>query len=397
MVLNDLACLHSADSQSHRMAWIYQRKGSDYWWLGWRNPDGRSHAKSTKCRAKTDAQKQLAAVDALSLAKASGASLDAVYQSMSRRSRPRVTVKAAVASWMTECEASIAPFTLARYRTVADGFLAFLGAGEKGPLVEEVTPDQVRQFLAHRRSARSASTLNLEKKILAMFFKREIGEEHLTVNPCASVKNSKLTRAEKGRRRAFTLDELKIISSKCPDDFWRFMLMAGFYTGQRMGDLIGLTHGAVDLQEGVMRLVQGKTGRAVQVPLRPALRAMLASLRAEAGKVKPSDFIWPEQAERYQQQGSGGFSNEFYGILTAAGLVASRSHLAKAKAGGPRTVSPVSFHSLRHTFVTLLKATGGSQAVAKELAGHSSDAVSDLYTHTSPALLASAIDALPEL
>ena len=379
------------------MAWLYERSNSDYWWLGWRTPDGKLHAKSTKCRSKADAQRQLAAVDTLSSAKASGASLDAVYQSMSQRSRPRVTVKAALVSWMTECESSTTPETMARYRTVADGFATFLGAGDKGPMVEEVTPEQIRQFLNQRRAARSGSTLNLERKILSMFFLREIGEEHLSANPCAAVKASKLSRAEKGRKRAFTLTELRTIFAKCPDDFWRYLVLAGFYTGQRMGDLICLTWGAVDLQENVLRLTQGKTGRAVQVPLRPALRSMLAALRTSAGKVKPGEAIWPEHAERYERSGSGGFGNQFYDLLTICGLVPARSHRAKAKAGGPRTVSPISFHSLRHTFVTLLKATGGTQAVAKELAGHHSDAISDLYTHTDTATLAKAIAALPEV
>lgn len=389
--------LHTVNS--FRMAWLYQRDDSKYWWLGWRTPDTKAHFKSTKCTDKAEAQKQLAAVDALRSAKASGASLDAVYQSMSQRSRPRVTVKAALASWMTECESSTTPETMARYRTVADGFSAFLGAGDKGPMVEDVTPEQIRQFLKQRRAARSGSTLNLERKILSMFFLREIGEEHLSANPCAAVKASKLSRAEKGRKRAFTLAELRDIFARCPDDFWRYLVLAGFYSGQRMGDLICLTWAAVDLQENVLRLTQSKTGRAVQVPLRPALRAMLAALRVRAGKVKPGDFIWPEQAERYAQSGSGGFGNQFYEILTTCGLVPSRTHRAKpkAKAGGPRTVSPISFHSLRHTFVTLLKATGGTQSVAKELAGHHSDAISDLYTHTDTETLAKAIAALPEL
>jgi len=35
--------------------------------------------------------------------------------------------------------------------------------------------------------------------------------------------------------------------------------------------------------------------------------------------------------------------------------------------------------------------------VAKELAGHHSDAISDLYTHTDTATLAKAIAALPEV
>ena len=62
---------------------------------------------------------------------------------------------------------------------------------------------------------------------------------------------------------------------------------------------------------------------------------------------------------------------------------------------GSRARSSVTFHSLRHTFVSLLKVTGSSQSVAKELAGHSSDQVNDLYTHVPEEALVKAIKALP--
>lgn len=379
------------------MAWLYKQKGSKYWWLGWRTPDGKSRFKSTKCEHAADAQKQLAGVKALFAARASGAPLDAVYASLSNRTAPQVTVKAALADWLTECEGSTAPETLERYTTIGDAFAAHLGASDKGPMLDAVTPEHVREFLNARRAARNSSTVNLERKILAVFFMRAVKNALLKSSPVAPVKVLKQSRAEKGRKRAFTLDELRTIFAKCPDDFWRFAVLGGFYTGQRLGDLVCLAWGAVDLQENVLRLTQAKTGRTVQVPMRPALRSVLAALRAKAGKVKPAEFVWPEQAERYQRGGAGPFSNQFYEILAECGLVPARSHKTKKETAGPRQVTPVSFHSLRHTFVTLLKATGGTQAVAKELAGHGSDAISDLYTHAPPETLAKAIAALPEV
>jgi hypothetical protein len=44
-----------------------------------------------------------------------------------------------------------------------------------------------------------------------------------------------------------------------------------------------------------------------------------------------------------------------------------------------------------------LKIAGGSQAVAKELAGHSSNLVSDAYTHTGEKALQDAIAGLPDV
>src|SRR4030095_8117580 len=98
------------------------------------------------------------------------------------------------------------------------------------------------------------------------------------------------------------------------------------------------------------------------------------------------------------------FSNEFYDeVLLPAGLVVKRSKHAQKDENGNRIVrqgrkvNEISFHCLRHTFVTLLKVAGGSQAVAKELAGHSNDQVSDLYTHVPEAVLTKAIKQLPEV
>lgn len=378
-------------------AWLYKRGDSRFFWITWRTPDGRCHYKSTKVEQRDQAEKQLAGVNALFGARTSEAPLDAVYASLAGRAASRVTVKAALADWLTECEGSTSPETLERYQTIADAFAAHLGVSEQGPLLDAVTPEHIRSFLTHRRAARNSSTVNLERKILAVFFMRGVKNALLKSSPVAPVKVLKQSRAEMGRKRAFTLDELKTIFAKCPDDFWRFAVLGGFYTGQRLGDLVCLSWGAVDLEENVLRLTQGKTGRGVQVPLRPAFRELLAAQRATAGKVKPDAFLWPEHAERYQRGGAGPFSNEFYQILAACGLVPARSHKAKEGKAGPRQVTPVSFHCLRHTFISLLRATGGSQAVAKELAGHGSDAVNDLYTHTPPETLAKAIAALPEV
>ncbi len=378
------------------MAWLYRRDGSKFWWLGWRTPDRQLHFKSTKCDVEAEAKKQLAAVESLFAAQRSGAALEAVYESLSQRTRPRVTVKAALASWMTECESSTAPDTLTRYRTLADAFALHLGAGDKGPMLDAITSDHIRQFQDSRRASRSASTMNLERQLLSTFFCRGIKNGLLISNPVAAVVKDKASREEKGRKRAFTLDELRTIFAKCPDDFWRYAVLAGFYTGQRLGDLVCLTWGSVDLQENILRLSQAKTGRAVQVPMRPALRSMLEARRSKAGKVKPTEFVWPEHAERYQRTGVSGFASRFYAILAECGLTPSRKREARGS-GGPRTMSPISFHSLRHTFVSILKATGGTQAVAMELAGHSTEAISNHYTHTDTATLAKAIAALPEV
>ena len=57
----------------------------------------------------------------------------------------------------------------------------------------------------------------------------------------------------------------------------------------------------------------------------------------------------------------------------------------------------VSFHSLRHTAVSLMKDAGVPDAVVMELVGHESSAMSHRYTHVGKESLAKAAAALPEL
>ena len=62
-----------------------------------------------------------------------------------------------------------------------------------------------------------------------------------------------------------------------------------------------------------------------------------------------------------------------------------------------RPVGELSFHCLRHSFVTFLKSTGANEAVAMALAGHETKAISQNYTHLDTATLREAINKLPNV
>ena len=59
--------------------------------------------------------------------------------------------------------------------------------------------------------------------------------------------------------------------------------------------------------------------------------------------------------------------------------------------------SALSFHSLRHTAVTLLKEAGIPQAAAQESIGHESEQISANYTHIGTEALRKSAAAFPKL
>ena len=65
--------------------------------------------------------------------------------------------------------------------------------------------------------------------------------------------------------------------------------------------------------------------------------------------------------------------------------------------GGKRTGLDLSFHSLRHTAVSLLKDAGVPDSVVLALAGHESAAMIDRYTHVGNEALTKARRTLPEI
>lgn len=384
------------------MAWLYQRNDSAVWWIGWRT-GGRQYLKSTGKTEKQEAEKVLAQYRSMHHAKIAGSLTEDFYRALTGATLPRLTLQKALKDWLDEC-AGLAEKTVLKYSALATEFAAYQNTTPDAPLVRDITVEDVRGFLNSRRGQLSVGTIKLNRKLLSVFFRRLSNAGTIAKNPVAAVKVKGGNSGDDNKRRAFTLEELGLIYDKAPSDFWRYMILAGFYCGQRMGDLITIRWGSVDLKENTLHITPRKTrnssGITLHIPMAGRLRQLLYQLRAKAGGVNPTDPVWPEQSKAYLSKGAGPFSNDFYAsVLAPAGLVVARESNKKAKKGRAhkRDASPVSFHSLRHTFVSLLKATGGNQAVAKELAGHSSDIVSDLYTHLPREALALAIGNLPEV
>jgi integrase len=351
--------------------------------------------KSTKTNDKAIAAKKLQEIEYMLQARNDGRLTEQFYEALTGKARPSVALFSAVKDWLTEARATTAQGTVEKYEHVGNDFLQFIRAGESAPLLGDVTTEDVRQFLNDQRTRISARTANVYRKILSGFFIRAVKNEIIKSNPAMPIKPFKAERGEVAERRAFTIAEIQLIYSKAPNDFWRWMILAGFYTGLRMGDLVTMKWGSIDFAQNILRVTTIKTGRPMQIPIARPLRTFLESLRP-ARAPKAGDYLWPDNAERYLKFKAHMFSNEFYDeILTPAGLATPRNHKAK-KDGSKREVG-VSFHCLRHTFVSFLKITGSNNAVAKELVGHSSDAINDVYTHLPIETLASAVAQLPEV
>ena len=376
------------------MAWLYQRAGSKRWWLGYRT-GGRQFLKSTGTSDRREAESILGDFEALAVAKKRNRLTRELYESLSGSTAPKITLKGAVGRWLKECQATSATSTLRSYTAIAGDLASLLKADGKKPLLADVSAAEVKMFLADKMTRTSAATANYARKVLRVFFRWAVGEGLILVNPLTGA-GFKVRKPSK-KRRPFTIAELGDLLRVAPDPFWKYMVLAGFYSGLRLGDLATMQWRSVDLEADILKVRTGKTDTEVAVPIHLALKAVLVARKADCGAVKPDGHLWPEAADLYRRRGAAVLSGCFRrGLLVPTGLADPISRKGGTR-GGAREASEVSLHSLRHSFVTFLKAGGGSQSAAKALAGHSSDMVSDAYTTLPLATLQAAVASLPDL
>ena len=119
----------------------------------------------------------------------------------------------------------------------------------------------------------------------------------------------------------------------------------------------------------------------------PALEDHLLSLPTP----KSDDtFLFPSLAQRKVSP----LSKEFSRLMEEARI---EQRIIREKSGAGRSVSALSFHSLRHSFSSILANAGVSEERRMALTGHASRDMHQKYTHHQLEQLRDAIAVLPSI
>jgi integrase len=387
---------------------IHRQPGRPYWFCAFSifNPETRTSRRvfrSTKTRDKKQALEICRAWHKAALKARNGKlSVDAareviaqgvsdVFTAANVESLPSSSIKSWGETWTEAKAIETEETTHARYKRVIERFTGFLGEAKSKRDLSTLQASDIARFRDREAKELSRSTANLSVKVLRVCLGEAVRQGLLTINPAQRVKM--LKGAAESKRRAFTLEEIKRILKACGDDTeWRGLVLFGLYLGQRLGDLARLTWRAVDLDSGEIAFSTRKTGRRILLPLMRPLADYLAALPASDN---PNAHIFPNSAKHKR---TASLSNHFREILVDAGLVEPRDYKTNKKGRDQaREASEISFHSLRHSAVTMLKAAGVSDFIAREIVGHESAAISRQYTHLTTDDKRNAMHRLPDV
>jgi integrase len=375
---------------------------SKFWYACFTDALGRRLKKSTGLTAKSKAlemartwEKASAEARQLRLTEARAREvISELMQSVGGESLTVFTVEAWLEHFVKGKRKSRSEKTAERHEHTKREFMEFLGPRARQNIAA-ITSKDIAEFREQRIALGLApATVNVDVAILSSAFNAALRQGHVTVNPCLAIEPLK----NKPQRKGVFLKEQVAALLKTAEGDWKGLIMVGFYCGQRLMDCVTLRWQNIDLVSDIktIRFQVRKTGAEVVTVIHPALEKFLRSLRKQR-KVIPltsqSDdaFVFLSLAERRASWLSFNFGLLIDQAKIARGVIRERN-----EASG-RSVSSLSFHSLRHSFSSILANSGVSEELRMTIVGHSTRAMHAKYTHHELERLRDAISVLPTL
>ena len=233
-----------------------------------------------------------------------------------------------------------------------------------------VNEKELTSYIAHRR-ADKATTANRRLTVFKRFYRHALRNNLVKSDPCIG-----LRAAKQALRFPKTLSEDQVTSLLNAPNIEnslglrdRTMLELMYASGLRVSEIVSLKTVALGLNEGVVRIVNGKGGKERLVPFGGEagqwLRKYLAEARTALLKGKTSDAVFIGR-----HTGTALTRQAFWALIKRYALQASI----------PVALSP---HTLRHAFATHLLNHGADLRVVQLLLGHADISTTQIYTHVA--------------
>jgi integrase/recombinase XerD len=236
--------------------------------------------------------------------------------------------------------------------------------------IYQVVEADLTAYMASKRDDK-ASTANRRLTVFKRFYRYALRQHLVEQDPCL-----KLRAAKQAQRFPKVLSEEQITTLlNTPDTAEalglrdRTMLELMYASGLRVSEIVSLKTVALGLNEGVVRVVNGKGGKERLVPFGAEAGEWLRRYLQEArpvlleGKTCQEVFVG-------RHTGSGLTRQAFWSIIKRY------AQLADIKVA----LSP---HTLRHAFATHLLNHGADLRVVQLLLGHADISTTQIYTHVA--------------
>lgn len=237
----------------------------------------------------------------------------------------------------------------------------------------DISRAAVQQFVTGKLKAGYAwETTNHLRTLLSKVMGTAVSWNYLSDNPVHGVKMPE--RTLKRPHRFLTMEEVRCLIA-ASDEPVRTIVVLAAMTGLRIGEILGLRWGRIDLTAGALRVEETCYHGHFGTPKTKASRRELPL---------PPFVVQALQAHRSR---SSDRSVEALVFSTSRGTPLASNNLRKRQlhpACARAELAPINWHTLRHTHGTLLHEQGTPLRVAQAQLGHSHMTTTlEVYTHAS--------------
>ena len=291
-----------------------------------------------------------------------------------------MTVNQLADQWLA-ASIHLAPGTQGVYRRDFNRYLRpIFGAVPLGKL----TPQLVQNFLADELKAYSPSSVHRHYRTLHTMLNYAVDQSLIRANPCARVKAPRVPRKE---MNFLTRDQVEALADSILPRYRAFILVAA-YGGLRWGELVGLRRKSVDgariaVTEQLM-MIDGEFHRAPPKTKSSVRTVLLPSSIADELEAHMAAYTEPDpDALVFTNSRDVPIGHSFrHNIWLPACEKAGLAHKVIGERNRIKIEGAPTFHTLRHTAVTLAIAAGANPKAIQQRMGHSSIMVTmNTYGH----------------
>ncbi|TMS56550.1 site-specific tyrosine recombinase XerD [Imbroritus primus] len=233
-----------------------------------------------------------------------------------------------------------------------------------------VTPTELNQYFAARHAQTRASSANRRLTVFKRFYRWAIRERLVAGDPCQLLPTARQT-----ARIPKTLSEQQVealLAAPAIDTPLglrdRAMLELMYASGLRVSELVALKTMEIGLNEGVVRIANGKGGKERLVPFGGEAGEWLARYLKES---RPALLGARSCDALFVTARGGGMTRQTFW------------HAVKRYARHADIQAHLSPHTLRHAFATHLLNHGADLRVVQMLLGHADISTTQIYTHVA--------------
>ena len=342
---------------------IFKSKKSPFYQITY-EVNGKRTTKSTKKRTLEEAELEL-----LKFQKSSSVTEEVIVTENCSKNKLSLT------EFQTEYIEYIRPIKSRKYLVSINlsfnQFISFCG----NKSIEEIDMRTIDKFITSTfgRTQRGAHQYY---RTLKAAFNKALQWNYISVNPFTKIK---FPRISKSYPAFITEDEMLIIIANTSYQYLKDIFNVAFYTGLRLGELINMKWSWINFPQNHIVVecseeFQTKSKKDRIVPMSEKVRTLLKS-RFQSNLHSSKEFVFYHFKGRKLHQET--ISKQFKDVVRKLNLD-----------------DKIHFHTLRHSFASMLVQRGVSLYVVKELLGHEDLSTTQIYSHLQKQNLMDAVNLL---